>query len=77
MLAGSNLGNASSHSWRDVPVIVAGGGFRHGQHIVAGGKGNDNTRFANLFVQIGHRLDVNLARFGSSTAPGVKGFEMA
>ncbi len=76
VLAGSNLGNASSHSWRDVPVIVAGGGFRHGQHLVAGGKGNDNARFANLFVQIAQRLDVGLEQFGSSTAPAVQGFEM-
>lgn len=77
VLAGSNLGNASSHSWRDLPVIVAGGGFRHGLHIVAGGKGNENVRFANLFVQIAHRLDVDLNRFGSSTGPAVKGFETA
>lgn len=75
VLAGSNLGNASSHSWRDVPVIVAGGGFKHGQHLIAGGKGNDNTCFANLFVQIAHRLDVGLDKFGSSTAEGLKGFE--
>lgn len=77
VLAGSNLGNASSHSWRDVPVIVAGGGFKHGQHLVAGGKGHENSRLANLFVQIAHRLDVGLERFGSSTAPGVTGFELA
>lgn len=76
LLAGSNLGNASSHSWRDVPVIVAGGGFKHGQHLIAGGKANDNSRFANLFVQIAHRLDVGLDKFGSSTAQTVKGFEM-
>jgi hypothetical protein len=77
VMAGSNLGNASAHSWRDVPVLVAGGGFKHGQHIVAGGKGNDNARFANLFVQIAHRLDVGLEKFGSSTAQGVKGLELA
>ncbi|WP_395750596.1 DUF1552 domain-containing protein [Prosthecobacter sp.] len=76
VLAGSNLGNASSHSWRDVPVILAGGGFKHGQHVVAGGTGNDNARFANLFVQIAHRLDVGIEKFGTSTAPSVKGFEM-
>lgn len=76
VLAGSNLGNASSHSWRDVPVIVAGGGFKHGQHLVAGGNGNDNARFANLFVQIAHRLDVGIDHFGSSTAPSVNGLAM-
>lgn len=76
VIAGSNLGNASSHSWRDVPVLVAGGGFSHGRHVVAGGKGNDNSRLANLFVQIAHRLDVGLEKFGSSTAQSVKGFEL-
>lgn len=75
VLAGSNLGNASSHSWRDLPVLVAGGGFRHGQHLVAGGKGHDNARFANLFVQIAQRLDVGLETFGSSTASSITGFE--
>lgn len=76
VLAGSNLGNASAHNTRDLPVFVAGGGFRHGQHIVAGGSGNDNARFANLFIQFAHRLDVGLDRFGSSNGESVKGFEM-
>lgn len=76
VLAGSNLGNASAHSNRDLPIVVAGGGFKHGQHIVAGGSGNDNARFANLFVQIAHRLDVGLDHFGSSNAASVKGFEL-
>ena len=77
VMAGSNLGNASSHSSRDLPLILAGGGFRHGKHVVAGGKGNDNARFANLFVQIAHRMDVGLEKFGSSNGRSVKGFELA
>lgn len=77
VMAGSNLGNASAHSTRDLPLIVAGGGFRHGQHVVAGGKGNDNARFANLFVQIAHRMDVGLEKFGTSNGRSVKGFELA
>ncbi len=76
VVAGSNLGNASAHSWRDIPVLVAGGGFKHGQHVIAGGPGNDNARFCNLFVQIAHRLGVNADRFGSSTGTGVKDFEL-
>ena len=77
VMAGSNLGNASSHNTRDLPLILAGGGFRHGKHVVAGGKGNDNARFANLFVQIAHRMDVGLEKFGSSNGRSVKGFELA
>ncbi len=76
VVAGSNLGNASAHSWRDIPVLIAGGGFKHGQHVVAGGTGNDNARFSNLFVQISHRVGVNVDRFGSSTGTSVKGLEL-
>ena len=30
---GSNLGDASSHSVKNLPVLLAGGGFKHGQHL--------------------------------------------
>jgi len=73
LLIGSNLGNASSHSWRDLPVLLAGGGFKHGQHLVAGGAGLDNARFSNLFVQIAQRLGVGVERFGTSDGTSVKG----
>jgi hypothetical protein len=33
VLLGSNLGNASSHSNENLPILVAGGGFKHGQHL--------------------------------------------
>jgi hypothetical protein len=75
ILLGSNLGNASSHSWRDLPIIVAGGGFRHGQHLVAGGPGHDNARLANLFVQIARHVGLDIDRFGSSTASSVRGLD--
>lgn len=69
----SNLGNASSHSSRDLPVILAGGGFKHGSHIVAGGKDNDNARLSNLYVQIARKLGVTIDSFGSSDGTEVKG----
>jgi hypothetical protein len=75
VLLGSNLGSASSHSWRDLPILLAGGGFRHGQHLVAGGAGLANARFCNLFVQIARHLGVEMDRFGSSDGTGIKGLE--
>jgi Protein of unknown function (DUF1552) len=30
---GSNLGDASSHSVKNLPVLLAGGGFKHDQHL--------------------------------------------
>ena len=29
---GSGMSNANSHSNRDLPVVLAGGGFKHGEH---------------------------------------------
>lgn len=62
---GSNLGNASSHSSRNLPVIVAGGGFRHGRHLAF-----DPVKpppLSNLYVTLLQRLGVEADRFGSST----------
>jgi len=46
----SNLGNASSHSNRNMPVLFAGGGFRHGQHIAF--DQNKNHPLPNLYLSI-------------------------
>ena len=75
VLFGSNLGNASAHDWHNLPILVAGGGFRHGQHLAFDTK--NNTPFANLFVQLAQRMGVEIDRFGSSTKAGVPGFEAA
>src|SRR5262249_45841851 len=32
VLFGSGMGNANSHTNTDLPIILAGGGFRHGEH---------------------------------------------
>jgi len=69
----SNLGNASNHSWRDLPVVLAGGGFKHGGHLVAGPSGHDNARYCNLFVQIARRMEVDIEAFGSSNGTSVAG----
>ncbi len=72
VLFGSNLGNANSHDWHNLPILLAGGGFRHGQHIACDAK--DNTPLANLFVQMMQKMGVESGEFGSSTSQGVTGF---
>lgn len=62
---GSNLGNASSHSARNLPVILAGGGFRHGQHLAF--NPTNPPPLSNLYLSMLHRLGINAERFGSST----------
>jgi hypothetical protein len=62
---GSNLGNASSHSSRNLPVILAGGGFRHGQHLAFNPV--NPPPLSNLYVSMLQRLGIDADRFGSST----------
>jgi hypothetical protein len=75
VLFGSNLGNASAHDWHNLPILVAGGGFRHGQHLVFDTQ--NNVRFSNLFVAIARRIGIDVSSFGSSDGIGVKDFEPA
>ena len=73
VLFGSNLGNASSHSWRNLPVIVAGGGYRHAGYVAH--DATNNVPLANLFVSIAQQVGVQVEQFGSSTASSVTGLE--
>jgi hypothetical protein len=65
VLFGSNLGNANSHDTRNLPILLAGGGFKHGRHVPF--DANNNTRLCNLFVTMLQRLGVETDKFGSST----------
>ena len=65
VLFGSNLGNASSHDTHNMPMFLAGGGFKHGQHLAF--DRNANYPLPNLFVSILQRLGVETDRFASST----------
>jgi hypothetical protein len=57
-----------------VPTIVAGGAFRHGQHLAFDEK--NNIPLANLFVSLGQHMGMEMDRFGTSTSSGVSGFEV-
>ncbi|MFT6861975.1 MAG: hypothetical protein ACJAVK_000529 [Akkermansiaceae bacterium] len=73
VLFGSNLGNASSHDWRNLPVILAGGGYRHGAYVAHDPK--ENTPLANLFVPLAQRMGVAIENFGSSSKTTLRGLE--
>ncbi len=71
VLFGSNLGNANSHDWRNLPMMLAGGGFQHGQHLVYDAK--NNTPLGNLFVQMLQKMSIETDTFGSSTSTTLPG----
>jgi hypothetical protein len=74
VMFGSNLGNASSHDNKNLPILVAGGGFKHGQHLAFDPK--KHPPLSNLYVQFLQRLGAEASAFGSSTGT-IPGFELA
>lgn len=74
VLYGSNLGNANSHDNRNLPLILAGSGFKHGQHLAFDAR--NNYPLPNLFVSMLQRLGVESDKFASSTGT-MRGLEMA
>ena len=72
VLLTSNLGNASNHDNHNMPVLVAGGGFRHGGHVAF-----DQTRnhpLPNLFLSILRQTGLEAESFATSTGtmPGLE-----
>ena len=65
ILYGSCLGNANSHSNQNLPLVLAGGGYRHPGHLAFDEKRNEPL--ANLFVTMLQRLGVETDTFSSST----------
>lgn len=65
VLYGSCLGNANSHSNQNLPILLAGGGFRHGQHLTFDPV--NNTPLANLYVSMLQNLGVETDKFSTST----------
>jgi hypothetical protein len=61
----SNLGNAATHGVKNMPVLLAGGGFKHGQHLAFDLK--DPPPLCNLYVTMLQRLGVEADKFSSST----------
>ena len=65
VLFGSNMGDANTHDNDNLPILLAGGGFKHGQHLAF--KRDNNLPLSNLFVSLLQRLGVESDKFGSST----------
>jgi hypothetical protein len=69
----SNLGDASKHSVKNMPVLFAGGGFKHGQHLAF--DEDNHPPLCNLFVSMLQRMGIEADKFGSGTGT-LSGLEM-
>ncbi|WDI40622.1 DUF1552 domain-containing protein [Bremerella sp. P1] len=63
ILLGSNLGNASSHNNTNLPIVAAGGHFRHGQHIAY--EEGKAPPLCNLLVSYLQHVGVEADQFSS------------
>ncbi|HEY2414271.1 MAG TPA: DUF1552 domain-containing protein [Pirellulaceae bacterium] len=65
ILLTSNLGNASAHDNKNMPVLFAGGRFRHGQHLAFDRQ--NNYPLPNLYVNCLQELGLETDQFATST----------
>ena len=65
VLYGSNLGDANIHDNTNLPILLAGGGLPHGQHLAF--KRDNNKPLCNLFVTMLQNLGIESDAFASSS----------
>ena len=74
VLYGSNMNSANSHATTNLPILLAGGGFKHGQHLVF--DKDRNYPLPNLFVSMLQRMGIESDRFSASTGT-MRGLELS
>lgn len=73
VLFGSGMGNANNHTNLNLPIVVAGGGFQHGEYRVYPTSGLEKQPLCNLYLTLLQRFGVEVDRFGLSTGT-LRGF---
>ncbi len=67
VLFGSGMGNANAHTNSNLPLILAGGGFKHGEHKTFATKGPGRQVLCNLYLSMLQRFGLEVENFGTST----------
>lgn len=67
VLFGSGMGNGSSHTNSDLPIVLAGGGYGSGRFRKVASDGVRKVPLCNLFVDIAQRMGIEKESFGTST----------
>ena len=65
VLYGCHMGDANIHNNKNLPVIFAGGGFKHWQHLAF--NEDNNAPLANLYVSMLENMGLEKSKFASST----------
>jgi hypothetical protein len=72
---GAGMGNASSHDSTNLPILVAGGRFKHGRHLAHDPK--NPPPLCNLWVQMLREMGMPVEKFGTSNKETLAGLETA
>ncbi len=67
VLFGSGMGDGNTHKNSDLPILLAGGGYKHGEFRQVPGEGINKVRLCNLFVDVAQKMGVEIDSFGNST----------
>ncbi|MBS1830759.1 MAG: DUF1552 domain-containing protein [Acidobacteria bacterium] len=67
VLTGTGMGDASRHSNRDLPTLVAGGGFKHGRHIAIDQQAPNAPLLGDLYVTLMQRLGMEIGEFSNAS----------
>lgn len=67
VLFGSGMGNANSHTNSNLPLILAGGSYRHGRLLQYDQQAADRPPLTNLYLSMLQEFGVETDRFATST----------
>ena len=67
VMLGSGMGNGNAHTNHDLPIILAGGGFKHGDHKSYPAESRKRVPLCNLYASMLQRFGVETDRFGTGT----------
>ena len=67
VLFGSGMANANAHTNSNLPIFLAGGGFKHGEYQAMPEKGINRKPLCNLYLTMLQKFGVEAERFGTST----------
>ncbi|MDP6794129.1 MAG: DUF1552 domain-containing protein [Verrucomicrobiota bacterium] len=67
VMYGSNFGDANKHTTTNMPVLIAGGRLKHGQHLAF--DRTNNYPLPNLFISMMQSMGLRTEKFATSTGP--------
>ena len=67
VLLGSGMGNANAHTNSNLPMILAGGRFKHGQHLAFDTKSRTRPPLTNLYVSMLQQFGLETDKFATSS----------